>query len=1034
MKRLFRALRRIPLLIYGTGLLILAILCGVALAAHAEDSDTTPSPTVTSTTTAASMVSAGGPVFQQFIAQYPYWYSPYAGGNQDALKFGDQLNVYVEAEDDAAITSITADASELGGAQDIPIPLLGDRSSTWHRYQVPITIASHANGLVHVRVTATDTNGNSSSLSQELKLDNTPPGMRIDSFSFVHTTTTPAMYDPMRISGWIDESESKLFMIDGYYTLLAEDGTPLLKGSYATRDNNFALAGLGPGGFSDYEIQIWLDRSGGFRIAEADYASFITITAVLRDGAGNDTTVTSAPIRIPRTGVTPPAPTGASNVLFLPGIESSRLYKNANGCISAVTDCISEQLWDPANDGDLNDLSLDARGKSVRSDVYTKEGDTINAVSIFKFYASFVDDLKALKNAGTIQDWEPVSYDWRLSLTDLLTNGTQHGNRIYYEEASSTPYIEQTLRRLAATSKTGKVTIVAHSNGGLIVKALLQKLGDTEASKLVDNVVLVGAPQSGAPQALAGLLHGYGSALPADWCTTWKIIGIFCGANASRAQTRTFAENAPMAYHLLPSSAYFDTVKDAKHPVVLFNNSVSNASERARYGTIIQNEDELADFAIAADGGRTKPAASDLSTPNIANTGLITYARSVHDQIDAWTPPPSIHLYEIGGWGDDTLSGIEYYDRQKTRDSKNGMVSQYRPMFVEDGDGVVPIPSALRMPTSANVARYWLNLASLALTSPLTPANHGTLLEMPAMREFIQNILAGHSENVPAQLTTTAPATLHPKKKLLFVLHGPATLSLSNGSHHTGPATDGTISEDIPGSSYGQLADVRYLLAAAGEPQHLAIAGIDTGTVSLDIQELTDDEVTSSATVANIPVTTSTSGELNITNGIDDASPLQIDENGDGTTDSSLQPEASSTTYYDLPDDSATSTEPTNDIPPATTGQTSGSMPTSNGTNPTVTTSHESTASKKKPPQLVLQGTGVPKKTTTSQKTSTKKIVATKKTATTTKSAPTPPAVPIAQTNAAAAVLAVQNLVYTVLNGILAIIKSLLALIVKMLS
>ncbi|MDO8566728.1 MAG: hypothetical protein Q7R58_01085, partial [bacterium] len=164
----------------------------------------------------------------------------------------------------------------------------------------------------------------------------------------------------------------------------------------------------------------------------------------------------------------------ASNVLFLPGIEGSRLYRpDYNGG--------TDQLWEPNIDSDAGDLFLTADGKSVRSDVYTR--DVIDeAYGVGQnIYKSFIAQMNELKTDGTITDWKAVPYDWRLSFDDILNNGRQFPDgRIYYAgdlAATSSPYLIQELRRLAKSSKTEKVTIVAHSNGGLITKALIQKLG-----------------------------------------------------------------------------------------------------------------------------------------------------------------------------------------------------------------------------------------------------------------------------------------------------------------------------------------------------------------------------------------------------------------------------------------------------------------------------------------------------------------------------------------------------------------------------
>ncbi|MCP5810435.1 hypothetical protein NL321_30250, partial [Klebsiella pneumoniae] len=53
------------------------------------------------------------------------------------------------------------------------------------------------------------------------------------------------------------------------------------------------------------------------------------------------------------------------------------------------------------------------------------------------------------------------------------------------------------------------MTIVAHSNGGLVAKALLNQLGGETAKSLVGRVIMIGVPQSGAPADLGAMLVGY---------------------------------------------------------------------------------------------------------------------------------------------------------------------------------------------------------------------------------------------------------------------------------------------------------------------------------------------------------------------------------------------------------------------------------------------------------------------------------------------------------------------------------------------
>ncbi|PIP25904.1 MAG: hypothetical protein COX32_00895, partial [Candidatus Moranbacteria bacterium CG23_combo_of_CG06-09_8_20_14_all_41_28] len=139
---------------------------------------------------------------------------------------------------------------------------------------------------------------------------------------------------------------------------------------------------------------------------------------------------------------------------------------------------------------------------------------------------------------GIIADYSAIPYDWRVSLEDILTGGAVDGKKLFYTSKSLSPYIVRELRRLVSTSKTGKVTLVAHSYGGLVTKALTNMLG-AEAESLIDKIVLVAVPQVGTPQTIGAILHGYDQGLPADWMP-WIL---------SSRTARILAQNMPSAYN-----------------------------------------------------------------------------------------------------------------------------------------------------------------------------------------------------------------------------------------------------------------------------------------------------------------------------------------------------------------------------------------------------------------------------------------------------------------------------------------------------
>ena len=100
-----------------------------------------------------------------------------------------------------------------------------------------------------------------------------------------------------------------------------------------------------------------------------------------------------------------------------------------------------------------------------------------------------------LVTGGTVAAWEPIAYDWRLDYADLLANGNDVNGNIYYRgtnAATTTPYIVQELKRLAASSRTGKVTIVAST----LTEVFWLKHFWThpEYAQYVDKLVLVATP------------------------------------------------------------------------------------------------------------------------------------------------------------------------------------------------------------------------------------------------------------------------------------------------------------------------------------------------------------------------------------------------------------------------------------------------------------------------------------------------------------------------------------------------------------
>ncbi|HRH55949.1 MAG TPA: hypothetical protein PK609_03735 [Candidatus Paceibacterota bacterium] len=584
-----------------------------------------------------------------------------------------------------------------------------------------------------------------------------------------------------------------------------------------------------------------------------------------------------------------------SSVLFLPGIKGSRLYRPTDNCDPLLSlSCLGVKLWEPSGDAILRDLFLSSTGTSGRDDIYVKEGDILAEALGSNFYASFVNQMNALTADGTIPAWKAIAYDWRLSLDDIVSKGVKRGDKIYFNEATDSPYIEETLREMASSSPTGKVSIVAHSNGGLVTKRLMQQLEAEGSADLVDKIIFVGVPQSGAPQAMAGLLYGYGEALPVDRCANDFIFGRLCSLLSSRGIARELAEHSPMAHHLLPSAAYFSQVQDPAHAVARFTGSTAYAEERNRYGESVDSVDELYHFLTAADGGRTKPAASDTANANVLSWDFLQYARDTHESIDVWTPPSGVEVHQIAGWGMNTIAGVEFYEQRKLL---GGYKEMYRPIFVEDGDGVVPIPSALMLAEGGSVKNYWVDLYNAGFGSAPN-IQHGDILELANVRVIIRDLLLGSVSQLPEFISSSRPFSSG-EEKLVFFLHSPLSLEIyDEDGNHFGQNADGGFDEDIPDVEYGEFGDVKYIIAPK-DTYGIKLRGESQGTFSLDVQRVSGSSIDSTITIADVPTTENTVATLAISEDPETPVILKVDEDGSGSVDFEIPFSESETVFYE---------------------------------------------------------------------------------------------------------------------------------------
>lgn len=562
---------------------------------------------------------------------------------------------------------------------------------------------------------------------------------------------------------------------------------------------------------------------------------------------------------------------GYSNVVFLPGLEASRLYQH--GAL------FENKLWEPNQNDDVRKLYLNPDGTPQNNDIYTR--DIIGQAFGFNVYAKFIDSMDKLVTDGVINEWKSFPYDWRHDQISIANKG------ILLESGKVYRMIEE-IEKLAQASDTGKVTLITHSNGGLVGKALTSKLEEQGKAGLIDKVIMVAAPQLGTPEALSGLLHGGQRGILKGWLPSYETF-------------RELAENMRSAYNLLPSRSYFNVVDTNAQPIVEFSTTTGATGYlRSMYGNTITSFDALLRFLAGEAGVRAEPSPGNVDEPNILSTQFLDRAETDHTFFDYWTAPNGIEIIQIAGWGLDTLRGIRYEGQRKTSCNTDLSVCSKievldpRPLFTVDGDKTVVVPSA----TAMGGQKFYVNLPEQNREFRRLRRNreHSDILEIQELQDLIKDIIQDDGTLASYKnISFIKPESKDEDKKLRIRVHSPVSLDLYDAEgNHTGllenPNLDSDIrlfEENIPNSYYLEMGEGKYAGSNTSTTTRIVLEGESLGTFTLEIDEVSGDTTTGTLRFKDIPVTASSTITMDIQT-IASTTPLQIDLNSDGVVDFTL--------------------------------------------------------------------------------------------------------------------------------------------------
>ncbi len=577
------------------------------------------------------------------------------------------------------------------------------------------------------------------------------------------------------------------------------------------------------------------------------------------------------------------------NVLFIPGTEASRLYYK--GILG-----IEHQVWEPDFYTDIPYLAMNADGTS-KYKLYTKDiigslyGNTIyerkialsrldaSGVQVYGNFKQFMNELVA---SSTIKQWRAYPYDWRYDVRDIVNNGTLTKMQ---DGIVKRVYIENVLEQLASTSPTGKVTIIAHSNGGLVAKALIQKLSIDGKSNLVDKLIMVSTPQWGTPETIGVMLHGDGQT---------QALGLVMNGKDARTITKTI----PDTYDLLPSPTYFTHIST---PVVTFDTNGSLTKKFASsFGASITSFSKLASFLENSAGLDSQTGYVDnLHTPITISSTLINKATATHAALDTWTPSPAIAVTAIAGWGQDTVKTLAYTTQYKTvcnylSASVFGAIKplctkvsylEHTPITTQDGDGTVVSPSAIGSVGKSlyfNTSKFWNNTKKNYIHRNITAA--------PPIQKTIKDILTNINPTTMQYITTSKPTNGASQVKLRISSHSPVNIMVTSANGKQSgvvyiPGTDFSgVKRNILGSSVQVFDSEEYINVPKNGTYHIIAKGYASGPTTLQIETISSNGVASTTqTFASIPTTASSTVTFSITNGKPTAPVIDLTGTGKNT-------------------------------------------------------------------------------------------------------------------------------------------------------
>lgn len=467
----------------------------------------------------------------------------------------------------------------------------------------------------------------------------------------------------------------------------------------------------------------------------------------------------------------------------------------------------------------MNELILDHFGQET---IISRMDPSVLLDSVFgqSVYGNLTKSFSDLGYASGTELFT-VPYDWRLSV------------------ASSTFRLEEAVASALHESPTGKVSIVAHSMGGLLAKEYLRGVTSTS---FIDKLVLLGVPELGSPKAFKALTYGD------NFGFGFGPVDIF---NIERS--KIISQNMPGVYELLPSREYFARSRPYIYDAT--GDAVSVPDYDGSSAFMMRDPDDQRNQFLLGRSDQTH-SVLDGAGFNVATSSLYRIAGCQN--------PKTIGMIRV------------YPDAEFDID----------PI---DGDGTVPLASA----TASEAGHAYYALHSK------TRIDHMGLAGDERILGLVKSIITGASSSLAEGITQDATAcglanpVVPNETTLAFSTHSPVLLHLyDDQSRHTGPTPDGDIELGIPGSSYETIGDNSFAWVPGGVAYRVVIDATNSGRFNAKVKTMSGTTMVAQTSYIAVPLASAMTSAALAVNDLGETSMLALDSDGDSVFEGQVAPTA----------------------------------------------------------------------------------------------------------------------------------------------